>query len=397
MKRKYFVFLLVCLLVAATIFVMKVRKKPEPAQQTKSNTVSDQTTFAQKQKDYTLLLATGDFIAHDAINAAAKTSNTYNYKPFMASMKPIMQKAELRFCNQSTLVGGDQFGVSGFPLFNAPLPFIDAMQDVGCNIVNTASNHSSDKTQAVIDANVTSWQQKNMLAVAGQNSSAEQKQKIQYFTQDGIKYAFLAYTTYTNQAPPTAFGVNMYSRDFALNQLNEAKNSGAQFIIVSMRWGTEYSQSINNYQKSEAQFLSDNGASLILGHGPHVLEPVQWLQGTKGNKTLVWYSLGNFLHAQLEAETLFNGVAVIKIDKKTATITDTSFLPTYMHYDWTAQQAAAQDLLSRRNFSLVPLEDAEPLFKTSQLKTTIAAQKERIQKTLNAYTTVPMITTKDIN
>jgi poly-gamma-glutamate synthesis protein (capsule biosynthesis protein) len=237
---------------------------------------------------------------------------------------------------------------------------------------------------------------KIILAVAGQNANAQQKQTVHYFTQDGIKYAFLAYTTYTNSTPPTPYGVNMYSRDFASSQIAEAKSSGVQFIIASMRWGTEYSQGVNAYQKEEAQFLADNGVALVLGHGPHVLEPVQWLTGVGGQKTLVWYSLGNFLHAQLEPETLFNGIASIKIDKKTATITDIGFLPTYMHYDWTAQQAAAQDLLARRNFELVTLEDAAPLFAKSQLKTTIAEQTSRLQSTLNTYTSVKLITSKDL-
>ncbi len=350
----------------------------------------------QPQKTYTTLIAAGDFIAHDALNAAAKSGDSYNYTPFIDQMKPIMQKASLKFCNQATLVGGANFGVSGYPSFNAPLPFIDAMQDVGCNIVNTASNHSSDKNQAAIDANVSAWEQKNLLAAAGQNNSAAQKAKVHYFLQDGVKYAFLAYTTYTNSPVPSAYGVNMYNRDFANSQIVEAKSNGAQFIIASMRWGTEYSPNANAYQKAEAQYLSDNGVALILGHGPHVLQPVQWLTGVTGQKTLVWYSLGNFLHAQLEPETLFNGVAVMNIDKKTATITSVGFLPTYMHYDWTQQQAAKQDLLARRNFELVPLENAAVLFAKSQLKTTIQTQKDRLQATLNTYMPISLITAAEL-
>lgn len=380
----------------AYLFATQRKKNDDRLVQNKSDQALQQAQQPNLESTTTTLIAVGDFIGHDALNNNAKTGDTYDYRPYIEPMKPILQKAGLRFCNQATLIGGAQFGITGYPSFNAPLAFIDAMHDVGCNIINTASNHSSDKNQAVIDSNVTAWQQKNTLAVAGQNSNVQQKMAVHYFTQDGIKYAFLGYTTYTNNAPSTAYEVNMYSREFAKTQIAEAKNNGAQFIITSMRWGTEYSRSVNAYQKAEAQFLSDNGVALILGHGPHVLEPVQWLLGAGGQKTLVWYSLGNFLHAQLEAETLFNGVAVIKIDKKTAAISSTGFLPTYMHYDWTAQQAAAQDLLARHNFKLVPLENAADLFATSQLKTTIALQKERLQTTLNLYTPVLMLSIKDI-
>ena len=375
--------------------VFKSNSKPTQQPQDVQQSNPSQVTTNQKQP-FTTLIAAGDFIAHDALNNDAKSSGTYNYTKYMQQMKPILQKASINFCNQATLIGGEAFGITGYPLFNAPFAFMDAMTDVGCNVINTASNHSSDKSQAVINSNVEAWQKKSSLAVSGQNTSQQQKQSIAYFTTDSVKYAFLTYTTYTNQTPPTAYSVNMYSRDFALQQINEAKAAGAKFIIVSMRWGTEYSQSVNAYQKAEAQFLTDIGVQLILGHGPHVLEPVQWLTGKSGNKTLVWYSLGNFLHAQLEPETLFNGVAVIKIDPATAEIVSNQFLPTYMHYDWTAEEAARQDLLARRNFALVPLDQAQPLFAKSQLKTTISAQKERLQKTLNTLTTVQMIQPSDL-
>jgi poly-gamma-glutamate synthesis protein (capsule biosynthesis protein) len=271
------------------------------------------------------------------------------------------------------------------------------MAGVGCNVINTASNHSSDKTQAVIDANVAIWQKiQGTLTVAGQNSSEDGKQKVHYFEVDGMKYAFLAYTTYSNATPPTTYGVNMYSRDFASRQIEEAKAAGATFILVSMRWGTEYSQQVNAYQLSESQFLADKGVNVIVGHGPHVLEPVKRLKGSGGNDTIVWYSLGNFLHAQLEAETLFNGIAVMDIDPKTGSVQTVGFLPTYMHYDWTAQQAASEDLLSRKNFELVPVEKANDLFKKSQLKTTIQAQQDRIKNTLNTFTDVKMLTLSDL-
>lgn len=380
--------------IAATITLVLVNKNHNTKTQSNKDKSAMQTDVnpETKKKKLTRLIATGDFIAHDAINLDAKTTDGYSYDQFISDMKPVLQTADIRFCNQATLVGGEQYGVTGYPAFNAPAAFIDAIAGVGCNVINTASNHSSDKNQSVIDANNALWKNKpNMLAVAGQNSTENEKNMVQVFEVDGIKYAFLAYTTYTNNSPPTTYGVNIYNRTFAASQIASAKKLGAQFLIVSMRWGTEYSEAVNAYQRAEAQYLSDLGVSLILGHGPHVLEPVEYVKGSSGNNTLVWYSLGNFFHAQLEAETLFNGIAVITIDPSNATIMDVGFLPTYMHYDWTVDQAAKQDLLARKNFQLVPLEKAQELFTRSHLQTTIEAQKERLKKTLNTYTSVPFV------
>ncbi len=397
-RRNILPFILIIILICLYILRHTINRQFNPVKDTtNTNNVIERTTTVKPKK--TRLIAAGDFIAHDALNLQAKNAQgKYNYLQFMDQMKPILASGDIRFCNQSTLVGGEQFGVSGYPSFNAPEAFASDMVGVGCNLINTASNHSSDKNQATIDANVAIWQKlQGTLTVSGQNSSNEGKQRVNYFVMDGLKYAFLAYTTYTNSSPPTSYGVNMYTREFAATQIATAKAAGAQFIIVSMRWGTEYSQGVNGYQQSESQYLSDLGVKLILGHGPHVLEPVKILKGTGGNETLVWYSLGNFLHAQLEAETLFNGLAVIEIDPKTATITSSSFLPTYMHYDWSVDEAQRQDLLARKNFELVSIEKAPDLFKKAHLNTTIDAQEARINSTLNKFTTIPIISLKDLS
>src|SRR5690606_35668585 len=95
--------------------------------------------------------------------------------------------------------------------------------------------------------------------------------KVQYFDMHGVRFAFLAYTTYTNQKGQTDYGVTMYDEALARSQLIEA-NDKADVVIVSMRWGTEYSPVVNGYQKRVARSLAGQGADVILGHGPHVLQ-----------------------------------------------------------------------------------------------------------------------------
>ena len=346
-------------------------------------------------------IATGDFIAHAAINAAAKNSQgTYDYLPMMQNFQPIFAQADVRFCNDPILNGGTQFGIAGYPQFNSPTEFVRDMGRLGCNVVNTASNHSFDKNQAAISASVDAWDKvPNMLAVAGQNRSPAEHDKVHLFTVQGVRMAFLAYTAYINNDAPAQnnYGVNVFSRDFASQQIQQAKQQGAQCIIVSMRWGTEYSSQVNAEQTADAQFLADQGVQVVLGHGPHELQPVATLTGANGGKTLVWYSLGNFLNAQEPPETLFNGIAVMSIDTATKSITVNGYLPIYMHYEWTAAQAAADQTDLRTNFHLYPLEDAtQEMLHAQQLNTTIPAQKQRIATTLAADgATIPLWTVAD--
>jgi poly-gamma-glutamate synthesis protein (capsule biosynthesis protein) len=104
------------------------------------------------------------------------------------------------------------------------------------------------------------------------------------------------------------------------------------------------------------------------------------------------------LNTQEPPETLFNGLPIIDIDTKSYTITNIRFLPTYMHYEWTAEQAAADDTNARNNLHMYLLEDAnQSMLDAQQLHTTITDQKQRITTALNADgLNIPLITAKQL-
>lgn len=74
-----------------------------------------------------------------------------------------------------------------------------------------------------------------------------------------------------------------------INTIQEVKDQGAQVIIVSFHWGTEKSNIPDDIQKTLAHLAIDQGADLVVGHHPHVLQGIEKYQG----KNIV-YSLGNF-------------------------------------------------------------------------------------------------------
>ncbi|MEI6480734.1 MAG: CapA family protein [Candidatus Saccharibacteria bacterium] len=390
--RKHFIGLVVvCILVIGAVFFWPRLSS------TSLSTDSDKKKLSNTTKKYVRILASGDTIAHDALNAQAKKSDgSYNYYQFMKPMQPYFDTADINFCNQAVPGGGTQFGISGYPVFNSPLEVARDLNKLGCNVVNTGTNHTFDRGQAVIDAQLNYWDTlPGMLAVAGANRNQTEQNTIRYFTVRGVKFAFLSYSTYTNTPPATQYGLNMYSDATAEAQTRAARSS-ADIVIVSMRWGTEYSSSINAQQEQISQSLSDWGADVILGHGPHVLQPVKIVSGSGGRQTTCWYSLGNFLNAQIPIESLTNGLAIMDIDIATKKIKAPEFVPIYMHYEWTADEKAREDLLKRKNFTLVPLETSASLLKKSQNNTSVGVQTERIKKVLNQFTTVKLVSLRDL-
>ncbi len=377
-KKKWVVIgfiLLIAFLVVGYMFFFR-KDADAPAESTPTETT-------EQEKTRIRFIATGDFIPHDAINAAAlQEDGTYDYALMYGDMKELFDESDVNFCNQAVLGGGTEFDITGYPKFNSPTEFTDDMAQLGCNVINTGTNHTNDFGQEVIDSSVDAWQgQPGVKAVAGANKSEQERDEVKYFEVKGIKFAFVSYTTYTNEPSPNGYSVTIYDADLAKKQLAEARDK-ADIVIASMRWGTEYSNEINELQKSTAQEVANFGADIILGHGPHVLQSVEQITLDDGRTATVWYSLGNFINSQLEPETLFNVIGVMDINPDTKEVDIIGYLPIYMHYEWTAEEKAAGDLLARKNFELILTEDAATLFERSQNETTLESQEARIQETI---------------
>jgi poly-gamma-glutamate capsule biosynthesis protein CapA/YwtB (metallophosphatase superfamily) len=342
------------------------------------------------------MYATGDFIAHDAINQEAKQENsTYSYSAMLEPMQKYFRDSDINFCNQATLAGGVKYGITGYPVFNAPFEWIHDMKSFGCNVINTGTNHTNDKGQGAITSQLDEWDKQNVLAVAGANRNTEEQNKVRYFEAKGVKFAFVSYTTYSNVPNPNPYSLNRFNDALVVPQMTEAR-ANADIVIVSMRWGTEYSGTIDNAQEQQSQKLADMGADIVLGHGTHTLQPVKRLVGLEGSETIVWYSLGNFLNAQLETEGITGCVAQFNIDVATKKLTDSMCLPFYQHYEWTAEQKAAEDLLSRSNFLIMPLFNSAEYMAKSQIGTTVDEQMERITGIVNTFTKIPVQNAEDL-
>ncbi len=370
--------------------------KSKPVQPVASNQESLIKQAVAKPTGTIIMLVTGDFYAYDTVNAAAKTATGYDYSPLMAPMKPIMDKYDIRFCSQATLGGGIDKGVSGYPTFNAPTEWSKALEDLGCNLINVGSNHTNDKGQEAINSALAHYDSnKNILAINGANRSTEEQARIRYFTLKQVKFAYLSYTT-TSQKPPDApFSINLYNAETAKKQVEEARKE-AQFVIVSMNWGKEDSGDVQPEQDTIAQALVTAGADLVVGNGPHIVQPAKILNGANGRQGLVWFSLGNAVNSQLLSDNLFGGIGIVNIDVATQNMTDPGFLPTYMHYEWTTAEKSSGRLEARKNLGWHPLDTAKDLLAKSQNNTTVEAQTERLKGIITKFAPIKILKSTEL-
>jgi poly-gamma-glutamate synthesis protein (capsule biosynthesis protein) len=83
----------------------------------------------------------------------------------------------------------------------------------------------------------------------------------------------------------------------------------ADVVIVFPHWGTEYQITPSSYQKQFAEEMTEAGADLIIGTHPHVPQPVEWVESENGNRSLCYYSLGNYVSTQKEELTMLEEMA----------------------------------------------------------------------------------------
>ena len=123
-----------------------------------------------------------------------------------------------------------------------------------------------------------------------------------------------------------------------LAALEQAKALDTDLIAVMIHWGIEYKTKQNNYQERVAQFLFDNGADLVLGGHPHVLQPMELrtLEREDGEKQgFVCYSLGNFISSQVYDLTDTTVVLELQLTRDNETgvaqVTDYTYTPMLMY------------------------------------------------------------------
>lgn len=260
------------------------------------------------------LVMVGDALIHSTLYQDAKQSDgSYDFKPMLARIKPLVAPFDLKYYNQETILGGTELGLSNYPRFNSPYEVGDAFLDAGFNLVSLATNHTMDKGEQGVLNSLTYWKEKPAFT-AGSYASFEDRDKVDIREINGIKYAFFSYTTWTNGLEtPTGkeYLNNVYSDELAKKNI-EAVKGKADVIIVAMHWGIEYSMGISADQERIASYLSSLGVNIIIGAHPHVVEPIDYI----GN-TLVIYSLGNLMSDQVGIERLTGLLASVNIKKIT--------------------------------------------------------------------------------
>ncbi|NBM18060.1 CapA family protein [Streptomyces sp. GC420] len=251
------------------------------------------------------LVATGDVLPHDSVIQQAQRDASgagYDFGPMLAGVKPVISRADLAICHMETVYGQVGGPYTGYPAFQSPPQVAEALAETGYDSCSTASNHTLDAGTAGISRTLAALDRVGVKHVGSARSAAEAV-KPALMKAGGAEVAQLAYTYGTNGYPLPAgrpWAVNLIDERKIVSDARAARRAGADIVVVSMHWGTEWQSEPDQGQLSLAEKLTASRTGgrpdidLIIGTHAHVPQAYQ-----KVNGTWVVYGMGDQLAGRM--------------------------------------------------------------------------------------------------
>jgi poly-gamma-glutamate synthesis protein (capsule biosynthesis protein) len=274
--------------------------------------------LAQTAPARVTLVFGGDVIPHDPIKYVAamharvgEDANNEGWDHVLGPIAPVLQRADFAIVNLETPIGLFKKPETGEMVFNAKPSLLGALKRVGVDVATFANNHCLDQHQEGITSTRAYLDEAGLLT-AGAGANAEEAWTPLVLEKNGLRIGIFAVTRWLNgfhnkkdeklpHVPAVPYPIEPivggHSVDDFLATIRE-RAAEVDVLIVFIHWGAEYKFAPAPEDRKLAQQMIDAGAFAVIGHHPHVLQPVEFLERSRGGKGLVVFSLGNLVSNQ---------------------------------------------------------------------------------------------------
>lgn len=350
-----------------------------------------------------MIAAVGDVMMPLSIQSSI-SRNKKGYDGLFEKISKDFAGADITFANLETPVD-HKSPVSGYPKFNAHPALLAALKKAGVTIVSVANNHAMDAGSEGLKRTLDNIESSGLVFI-GAGRTKKESAEIKFFKVRDLSVAFLSYTYDTNWRVPRAAaapGVNIIENDSesglirASERVKQAR-AHADLVVVSVHWGDEYAAKPTKWQRRVATALIEAGADVILGHHPHVLQPVESIATPDGRVGLVAFSLGNFISSQnagiffanknnqkaLRGDGIILNIAAVKEGRSTR-VAHAEFLPI-----WTLRESIGKNVIYRpvslvREIDSIKIK-ADRKQEEERMLTLLTYRYDIITKTIMAHT-----------
>lgn len=295
------------------------------------------------------LMCAGDNLIHRSIYRQANERSDnggYDFSYAYDGIRDIISLADIAFLNQETVIDPES-EPSTYPLFNSPAALLDEMIDIGFSVFNQATNHVMDQHESGARRDIELFKSKNDIILTGLYENQEEMLKPQTVQINGITFSFVGFTEYLNglTVPSNSDLGLLYLTDTRttkdalyakMKQMIDIAKENSDVVCVSMHWWDENITEPDESQQNIMDKLMDYGADIVIGTGPHALQPIEYRENGDGENALIIWSLGNFISCQSSKVNLLGGIADVVVKKDFDTdkisIESAKLIPTITHY-----------------------------------------------------------------
>lgn len=282
------------------------------------------------------LTATGDCLMHNTqIMSGKETDGSYNFDTFFAEVEDLIKEGDYTSVCFEAPMAGKEAEYTGYPLFNSPDEMAYTFKKAGFDLIVTANNHIMDRGYKGALRTMEVIERAGLDYVGTYKTKADSED---FLIKDikGVKVGYIAYTYSTNGIPVPEeheYFLNYIEEDKILRDIGLLRPK-VDVLILVLHWGVEYSPLPTQEQRMMARKFLEEGADVILGSHPHVIQPME-VMNIGGKDKVVFYSMGNFISHQRGIER--NSGIVVKLkftkDKKknVTVLQEASYTPTFSH------------------------------------------------------------------
>lgn len=244
------------------------------------------------------ILGSGDVLLHPPLWAQAKADaaetsrGAYDFGPIFAAVAGEVTAADVAICELETPVAAPDGPFSGWPRFDVPPQVLSTLEQIGYDSCSTASNHTLDRGADGIIRTLDAMDAAGLAHTGSARTEAEASRPLILTTDSGVRVGHLAYTFGFNGLRPPAgqsWVANVIDAPEILAAARRTKKAGADIVVLSLHWGTEYDHRASATQRQQAaELLASPDIDLILGAHAHVVQPMQQIDGE-----WVVYGMGN--------------------------------------------------------------------------------------------------------
>lgn len=265
--------------------------------------------------DTLTICVAGDIMMHiTQIEKARRANGSFDFRSYFSQIKDDIQNADISIANMEFTLGGEPY--TGYPAFSAPDSYANYLADCGFDIFLTANNHILDKGCSGAERTLAKYRELNAshgIQYCGTASDQADRDRTTplFITAKGMKIAIINCTYGTNLGADMHWPKVNYMNNSSLIKDALKKAEEADFTIVFPHWGTEYSLTSSEEQQEKARWLIENGADMIIGTHPHVVQNIDTIKGVQ-----IIYSLGNAVSNMSAPDTQLGLMAKVRIIRK---------------------------------------------------------------------------------